>query len=216
MALSLSMVFSVNTQTFTTCDLWPISKLYCMKLPSPFVCFEYYSHYARLYAGFSVTTKQRYPNFTFKNRPQCLSVKSNMSWWYLRRLWLLLECAAYIIASNQTDQCENCPDSLKQTRYVPWAHLLKNETHHLSAIRFRRVRVLPNNSFVSAPFMKVCIGFQRGHLLRTYSESCLYRPPNWILLCLPELIEFQKAEIASKSKLVPSVSIKTHYWINHR
>ena len=30
------------------------------------------------------------------------------------------------------------------------------------------------------------------------------------------LDELQKAEIASKSKLVPSVFIKTHYWINHR
>ena len=28
--------------------------------------------------------------------------------------------------------------------------------------------------------------------------------------------ELQKAEIVSKSKLVPSVFIKTHYWINHR
>ena len=31
-------------------------------------------------------------------------------------------------------------------------------------------------------------------------------PPRWA----------QKAEIVSKSKLVPSVFIKTHYWINHR
>ena len=30
------------------------------------------------------------------------------------------------------------------------------------------------------------------------------------------LDELQKAEIVSKSKLVPSVFIKTHYWINHR
>ena len=28
--------------------------------------------------------------------------------------------------------------------------------------------------------------------------------------------ELQKAEIVSKSKLVPSVFIKTHYWIHHR
>ena len=45
-----------------------------------------------------------------------------------------------------------------------------------------------------------------------------------MLLCLLELIyvakghldELQKAEIVSKSKWVPSVFIKTHYWINHR
>ena len=30
------------------------------------------------------------------------------------------------------------------------------------------------------------------------------------------LDELQKAEIVSKSKLVHSVFIKTHYWINHR
>ena len=58
----------------------------------------------------------------------------------------------------------------------------------------------------------------------TYNETCLYRPPSGILLCLLELIlvakghldELQKAEIVSKSKLVPSVVIKTHYWINHK
>ena len=57
-----------------------------------------------------------------------------------------------------------------------------------------------------------------------YSETCLQRPPNGILLCLLELIwvakghldELQKAEIVSKSQLVHSVFIKTHYWINHR
>ena len=43
-----------------------------------------------------------------------------------------------------------------------------------------------------------------------YSETCLQRPPNGILLCLLELIKVQKAEIVSKSKLVPSVFIKTH------
>ena len=44
-----------------------------------------------------------------------------------------------------------------------------------------------------------------------------------MLLCLLELIlvakghidELQKAEIVNKGKLVPSVFIKTHYWINH-
>ena len=30
------------------------------------------------------------------------------------------------------------------------------------------------------------------------------------------LDELQKADIVSKSKLVPSVFIKTRYWINHR
>ena len=30
------------------------------------------------------------------------------------------------------------------------------------------------------------------------------------------LDEVQKAEIVCKSKLVPSVFIKTHYWLNHR
>ena len=30
------------------------------------------------------------------------------------------------------------------------------------------------------------------------------------------LDELQKAEIVCKSKLIPSVFIKTHYWINHR
>ena len=57
-----------------------------------------------------------------------------------------------------------------------------------------------------------------------YSETCLELPPNGILLCLLELIlvthghldKIQKADIDSKSKLVPSVFIKTHYWINHR
>ena len=44
--------------------------------------------------------------------------------------------------------------------------------------------------------------------------------PKGILLCLLELIYVakghQKADIVSKSKSVPSVFIKTHYWINHR
>ena len=56
-----------------------------------------------------------------------------------------------------------------------------------------------------------------------YSETCLQRPPNGMLLCLLELIsvakghlaELQKAEIFSKIKLIPSVFIKTHYWISH-
>ena len=64
---------------------------------------------------------------------------------------------------------------------------------------------------------------EHRYLLK-YSETCLYRPPNGILLCLLELIlvakghvdELQKAEIVSTSKLVPSVIIKTHYLINHR
>ena len=30
------------------------------------------------------------------------------------------------------------------------------------------------------------------------------------------LDELQKAEIVNTSKLIPSVIIKTHYWINHR
>ena len=30
------------------------------------------------------------------------------------------------------------------------------------------------------------------------------------------LDELQKAEIVNMSKLVPSVIIKTHYWLNHR
>ena len=50
-----------------------------------------------------------------------------------------------------------------------------------------------------------------------YSETCLWRPPNGILLCLLELIyELQKAEIVSKSKWVLSVFIKTHNWNNNR
>ena len=63
-----------------------------------------------------------------------------------------------------------------------------------------------------------------GDLGGQYSETCLWRPLNGILLCKLELIqvalghldELQKAEIVSKSKLVTSVFIKTHYWINHR
>ena len=35
------------------------------------------------------------------------------------------------------------------------------------------------------------------------------------LLALGHLDELQKAEIDSKSKLVPSAFIKTHYWTNH-
>ena len=57
-----------------------------------------------------------------------------------------------------------------------------------------------------------------------YSETWLQGPHNGILLCLLELIyvakghldELQEAEIVNKSKLVPSVSMKTHYWVNHR
>ena len=36
------------------------------------------------------------------------------------------------------------------------------------------------------------------------------------ILSRGDLDEPQKAEIVSKSKLVPSVFVKTHYWINHR
>ena len=57
-----------------------------------------------------------------------------------------------------------------------------------------------------------------------YSDTCLKRPPNVIRLCLLGLIyvalghldKLQVAEIVSKSKLVPSVVIETHYWINCR
>ena len=35
-------------------------------------------------------------------------------------------------------------------------------------------------------------------------------------VALGHLDELQKAEIISNSKLVPSVFIKIHYWINHR
>ena len=37
-----------------------------------------------------------------------------------------------------------------------------------------------------------------------------------ILVAFGHLDELQKAEVVSKSKLIPSVVIKTHYWINYR
>ena len=44
---------------------------------------------------------------------------------------------------------------------------------------------------------------ENDHLMRYFSA-------------LGHLDELQKAEIVSKSKLVPSVFIETHYWITHR
>ena len=71
-----------------------------------------------------------------------------------------------------------------------------------------------------AAYYEICGTYSQS----SYSETCLQRPPNGILLCLLEHIwvakghldELQKAEIFSKSKLVPSVFIKIQYWINHR
>ena len=37
-----------------------------------------------------------------------------------------------------------------------------------------------------------------------------------IMIAKGHLDEHQKAEIVSKNKLIPSVLIKTHIWINHR
>ena len=60
------------------------------------------------------------------------------------------------------------------------------------------------------------IAIQNIYITVISSETCLWWPPNGTLFCLLQLIlvarghldELQKAEIVSKSKLVPSVFIK--------
>ena len=50
----------------------------------------------------------------------------------------------------------------------------------------------------------------KDHLMGYF--SAFWSSSRWPLANLDEP---QKAEIVSKSKLIPSVFIKTHYWMNH-
>ena len=50
------------------------------------------------------------------------------------------------------------------------------------------------------------------HLMGYFSVFCM----ELISVAKGHLDELQKAEIVSKIELVPSVFIKTHYWINHK
>ena len=82
-----------------------------------------------------------------------------MAWWYLHRMLLLLELVACISANNDTDQYQVCQLPLNQHPRVPWQHLLKKTMYYFSGLKYRNmILVLPNNSFVSGTYVKVCTG----------------------------------------------------------
>ena len=80
-----------------------------------------------------------------------------MAGWYFQRMLLLLESIAYMLAYNDTDQCQVCQTPLIQNPRVPWRHLLKNTTYYFFGLKYRdTMQVLPNNSFVSGTYIQVC------------------------------------------------------------
>ena len=84
--------------------------------------------------------------------------RTNMVGRCFHRMLLLLQLAACILAYNDTDQCQVCQTPLTQNPRVPWHNLLKNTTYYFSGLKLRgMIQNLPNHSFVSGPYIQVCI-----------------------------------------------------------
>ena len=97
-----------------------------------------------------------------------------MAGWYFYRMLLLLELVAHMLAYNDTDQCPVCRRLLIQNRRVPWHQLLKNTTYNFSASNYRHIlRVMPNNSFASAPYIQVCISDSYSMFAPNHWETAL-------------------------------------------
>ena len=97
--------------------------------------------------------------------------RMNMTGWYFHRMLLLLQLVAYMLAYNDTDHCQVCQTPLIQNPRVPWHRLINNTTYYFSGLKFRSmIWVLPKHSFVSGPYIQVCIG-------KSYHSpwKCLYR-----------------------------------------
>ena len=89
---------------------------------------------------------------------------TNMALWCSHRMFLLLTLVVDMLAYNDTDLCQVCQAPLKQNPRIPWKHLLKNSTYYFSGLKFRHmIRVLPSNSFVSGPYVQVCM-FKWAHV----------------------------------------------------
>ena len=83
----------------------------------------------------------------------------NMTGWHFHRMLLLLQLVAYMLAYNDTDHCQVCQTPVIQNPRVPWHQLLNNATYYFSGLKFRgMIWVLPKHSFVSGPYIQVCIG----------------------------------------------------------
>ena len=74
---------------------------------------------------------------------------------YLWQMSVLLELLPYMVALNGTEQCQICQPPLTQNPLVPWLSDLKDTTEYFSGLRFKVMRVLLGNSFVSAPMIQV-------------------------------------------------------------
>ena len=136
------------------------------KLSRSFTTPEVSSHYrhSREKSGFKQGTfKKILPictSFHFAIRRPHFWVwrSSNMAGWYFLRMLLLLNIVAHMFSYNDTDQCHVCQTPLIQNPRVPWQHLLTNTTYVFSGLRFvKKIRVLPNNSFVAGTYIQVCI-----------------------------------------------------------
>ena len=107
------------------------------------------------------------PRFT-----ECLE-RRNMAWSYVWRTWLLFQCAAYPVTCNGVEQCKECQGPLVQNSWVTLFREDENGGFHYIGGNF--LRVVPNNSFVSTPLIKVWI---RRYLLKNifYSKNSHWFP----------------------------------------
>ena len=79
---------------------------------------------------------------------------SNMDRLYV---WKTVTCLWLVLHTNASQQFDSCEMPLIQNNEVPWLSYLKNTTTFLNGEYFEKLGVLPNNSFVSAPAIEVCI-----------------------------------------------------------
>ena len=70
-------------------------------------------------------------------------------------VFLKLLTYMYMFVLNGTDQCQICQAPLTENPLVPWLSDLNDITEYFSGLRFKVMRVLLGNSFVSAPMMQV-------------------------------------------------------------
>ena len=79
--------------------------------------------------------------------------RSNMAWPLVCQMWLLLQCAVCIMACKGPVLCEECRGPLVQNGLVSLVEEVDNGTYGYVGGRF--LPVIPNNSFVSTPLLKV-------------------------------------------------------------
>ena len=81
--------------------------------------------------------------------------RPNMAFLYVLQLWLLFQCAVYIMACDGNVQCKECQSPLVQNIWASFASLGTDPTYLY--VGDRHLRILLNNSFVFAPLVKVWI-----------------------------------------------------------